>query len=403
MTLLNLIKSNLGSISLITDEIGSVEQVNYFDPWGRERKIITAASIKQWLADNANFRIANKPITTRGFTGHEHLAEVGLIHMNGRIYAPKLARFAQADPIIQDPLRVQSLNRYSYVWNNPLNATDPSGFMKQGMMPSQMTDDPVEEKEPEKIEEVIVTGHIRWDDFSSFDKSEYISDSRYSVDWAGDDGSTDSKDWAGYQNIMVQATAGLLYSQAIINGGSVTWKGYQASLPVKSTIGGNIVVGGGSSGGILDGLGRLLSIAARGAGAIVVGSLSLTGSTPQDKNNQYRYLTYTRIHPLTKQVYSGRTSGYGTTDQILKRRMAGQPILNAEGFAAPVFDNEAISKWAIRGREQMLIDFHGGAQSVGGTSRNMINGISERNIFRESYIDAAILEFGYLPNNAPKN
>jgi RHS repeat-associated protein len=124
------IKDHLGSISLITDEIGSVEHANYFDPWGRERKIITAASIKQWLADNTSFRMVNKPITTRGFTGHEHLAEVGLIHMNGRIYDANIARFVQADPIIQDPLRVQSLNRYSYVWNNPLNATDSSGFMR---------------------------------------------------------------------------------------------------------------------------------------------------------------------------------------------------------------------------------------------------------------------------------
>lgn len=49
--------------------------------------------------------------------------------MNGRIYDGALGRFVQADPIIQDPLRVQSLNRYSYVWNNPLNATDPTGFM----------------------------------------------------------------------------------------------------------------------------------------------------------------------------------------------------------------------------------------------------------------------------------
>lgn len=35
----------------------------------------------------------------------------------------------QADPIIQDPTSVASLNRYSYCWNNPLNATDPSGFV----------------------------------------------------------------------------------------------------------------------------------------------------------------------------------------------------------------------------------------------------------------------------------
>jgi RHS repeat-associated protein len=118
----------MGSLTLITDEIGAVEQSNYFDPWGRERKIVTAAGVKQWQFDSSQFLIANKPITTRGYTGHEHLSEVGLIHMNGRIYDGKLGRFVQADPIIQDPLRVQSLNRYSYVWNNPLNATDPSGF-----------------------------------------------------------------------------------------------------------------------------------------------------------------------------------------------------------------------------------------------------------------------------------
>ncbi|MDM3872684.1 RHS repeat-associated core domain-containing protein, partial [Porticoccus sp. W117] len=68
-------------------------------------------------------------ITTRGFTGHEMLDEVGVIHMNGRIYDAKIARFLQADPFIQDPTYSQSLNRYSYTFNNPLNATDPSGFI----------------------------------------------------------------------------------------------------------------------------------------------------------------------------------------------------------------------------------------------------------------------------------
>ena len=67
-------------------------------------------------------------LTSRGFTGHEMLDEVGIIHMNGRIYDAKLGRFLQADPIIQDPFDTQSLNRYSYTINNPLNATDPSGF-----------------------------------------------------------------------------------------------------------------------------------------------------------------------------------------------------------------------------------------------------------------------------------
>lgn len=48
--------------------------------------------------------------------------------MNGRIYDPTLGRFLQADPHIQAPMNSQSYNRYSYVLNNPLSYTDPSGY-----------------------------------------------------------------------------------------------------------------------------------------------------------------------------------------------------------------------------------------------------------------------------------
>ena len=48
--------------------------------------------------------------------------------MNGRVYDPLLGRFLSADPFIQDPMDTQGLNRYSYVKNNPLAYTDPSGF-----------------------------------------------------------------------------------------------------------------------------------------------------------------------------------------------------------------------------------------------------------------------------------
>jgi len=50
------------------------------------------------------------------------------VHMNGRIYDARLGRFLQADPIVQAPKNSQNLNRYSYVLNNPLSYTDPSGF-----------------------------------------------------------------------------------------------------------------------------------------------------------------------------------------------------------------------------------------------------------------------------------
>ena len=63
----------------------------------------------------------------RGFTGHEHIDEIGLINMNGRMYAPNLGRFLSPDNYIQSPDNPQNYNRYSYCLNNPLRYTDPSG------------------------------------------------------------------------------------------------------------------------------------------------------------------------------------------------------------------------------------------------------------------------------------
>ncbi len=67
----------------------------------------------------------------RGYTGHEHFFEVGLIHMNGRMYDPQLNRFLSPDNYIQDPYNTQSFNRYGYVFNNPLRYNDPSGETAQ--------------------------------------------------------------------------------------------------------------------------------------------------------------------------------------------------------------------------------------------------------------------------------
>ena len=50
------------------------------------------------------------------------------VHMNGRVYDPDLGRFISADPYVQYPMSTQNYNRYTYVDNNPLSYTDPSGF-----------------------------------------------------------------------------------------------------------------------------------------------------------------------------------------------------------------------------------------------------------------------------------
>lgn len=48
--------------------------------------------------------------------------------MNGRLYDPVLGRFLSADPHIQYAHDMQNYSRYSYINNNPLSATDPSGY-----------------------------------------------------------------------------------------------------------------------------------------------------------------------------------------------------------------------------------------------------------------------------------
>jgi RHS repeat-associated protein len=66
--------------------------------------------------------------TNNGFTTHEHLDEVYLIHMNGRVYDYRLGRFLSVDPIISNPANSQSINPYSYIGNNPLSGVDPTGY-----------------------------------------------------------------------------------------------------------------------------------------------------------------------------------------------------------------------------------------------------------------------------------
>jgi hypothetical protein len=114
----------------------------------------------------------------------------------------------------------------------------------------------------------------------------------------------------------------------------------------------------------------------------------------KDRFRQKTYQTYTRYNPFTGQCYSGRTSGYGSPEQNVSARGLQQAHLALENFNMPVLDRSSQNLDAIRGREQQLIDINGGAQSVGGTSRNLINGISIFNFSRQYYLESATVTFG---------
>lgn len=119
---------HLGSMDVVTDDTGNIatdpvtgeQQVMSFDAFGLRR------DPTNWAYDLTTAQIGGlKAKTDRGYTYQEQLDNVGLVHMNGRVYDPSVGRFISADPI-------QALNRYSYVGNNPLRYTDPSGYCFAG-------------------------------------------------------------------------------------------------------------------------------------------------------------------------------------------------------------------------------------------------------------------------------
>jgi len=57
------------------------------------------------------------------------MAGLSTYHYQARFYSPKLGRFLSADTIVPGYANPQNLNRFSYVTNNPLRYTDPTGHM----------------------------------------------------------------------------------------------------------------------------------------------------------------------------------------------------------------------------------------------------------------------------------
>ncbi len=74
---------------------------------------------------------AQSELTAKRYTGQYHEAGLagaeGLYYYNARWYDPALGRFIQADTLVPEPGNPQALNRFAYVYGNPVNYADPSG------------------------------------------------------------------------------------------------------------------------------------------------------------------------------------------------------------------------------------------------------------------------------------
>jgi RHS repeat-associated protein len=115
---------HLGSPRLTTNAAGQKVTANEFAPFGRELTSITQET-----------QLGYDRTETHRFTGHERDFVEGtssdnvnfVDYMHARTYLPVFGRFVSVDPELGSAARPQSWNRYAYVLNNPINATDPSG------------------------------------------------------------------------------------------------------------------------------------------------------------------------------------------------------------------------------------------------------------------------------------
>jgi RHS repeat-associated protein len=101
------LSDHLGSATVIVDQNGNVVEATTYEPYGKVRTGGLASKYQ--------------------YTGQEKDLETGLNYYNARYYNSDIAHFTQPDDVIPLLYNPQTLNRYSYVYNNPLTYVDPSG------------------------------------------------------------------------------------------------------------------------------------------------------------------------------------------------------------------------------------------------------------------------------------
>ena len=120
------------------DRMGNLDCVTYedngdvvaatayaYDAWGLPR-----SNVGNWGDDSAYSQdtfVWPDESTDRGFTNHEMLEAISLIHMNARLYDPVIGQFISPDSVTPAPMSAQDISRYAYVYNNPFRYIDPSG------------------------------------------------------------------------------------------------------------------------------------------------------------------------------------------------------------------------------------------------------------------------------------
>ena len=132
MSLEYLLGDHLGSASITTDTSGAKVSEMRYKPWGEVRYSWTSGVVSTPAYKLSSYTFTGQYSYMDDPTTSGVMEGFGLMFYNARFYSPYINHFTQPDTIIPDQTSPQSWDRYSYVSNNPLRYTDPTGHQLCG-------------------------------------------------------------------------------------------------------------------------------------------------------------------------------------------------------------------------------------------------------------------------------
>jgi RHS repeat-associated protein len=288
--------------------VSDIEQVNHYYASGLNME-------GSWNGANGAFKY--------GYNSKEWNDDFGLgwNDYGARFYDPAVFRWLSPDPLAESYFR---WSPYNYAKDNPIRNIDPDGMrvslFDEARMKNGIDVGAEKKAESDKIDASIGIGEL-------VGKAEANGGT-----WSsGEDGNKNNEDEPTWVRELMNPD----YSE---DEGSIAAYVIPRAIPVAAIDG---------PAPIADGVVGVVAAVA------LATDLALR-----------RFITYEVYNPIINQYYVGRASGFGSSEEVFKRRFASHKFKdfiakNGGRFSIDqTIQSVPAGYWAIRGREQQLYDYH---------------------------------------------